>query len=385
MNIKKSDISFLLPLFFICLWGREYRGVSLSLVTVSLSIVISVFIYQPFRDYVFSNKNKIIALLIGGYFLINYLVGPIGDYRFSFRDFIEDIYSLFIFIFFYKLAFFYYEPNGVVRNKVNLTILIGLLLNIIVCLFFSDTEWQHAYFQRLWNPYLLAFIPLLTVVAISRLYIILLLPVIILLFYFSSSFQMAVAFLFLVTFLFVPEGVLSKINWRLFGFTILIGFVLVQIIALNVDPMLIAEVDHNFGVRAVFWHEALQRFLEYPLGFGFGVTVVSGDMSFIGESAFQGGADITDLGVHSGVMSILYKLGVFSIFVFYLVSKSLFGLGKANIDNRSYVVLLFVFLLSFFSNDSMFSPHFSASLGFVLGVLNGSIERHKYRLYTVSH
>lgn len=349
MKIRASLPAYHFPVFLICLWGVEYRGISLPTFSITISIILSLIYFKPIRN-VFNSPFVLFGwFVLFLYLLSNLLISREDNIIFSNQNYAEDIYSLLVLMYFYVIGEFYQKSNNKIKDGINISILMGVAFNLFVCVMYYGYEWPSIFVQRLWNPYLLLFVPIagwLATHAVKKYYFI---PVLISLFLFSISIQISLSVLIVILIMFLLPDRLFATGRRLFGVVVLGFLISLQLLALKVDPLLVVGVDHNSAVRMVFWREAFEYFLEHPWGMGFGVSVVSGDMSLIDEPLFHGGHGYEDLGVHSGIMSLVYRFGLFSILIFFLFSrKILFRLSGDLAKAKIYVSLLFLSLLSFF-------------------------------------
>tara|TARA_R110001583_G_scaffold62493_2_gene183722 strand:- start:7838 stop:9004 length:1167 start_codon:yes stop_codon:yes gene_type:complete len=373
MSVKLRDLVFFAPIFFVCLFGREYRGVGLETIIVSCSIVL--FCFRFTKTFLVRDYSFLIAFwvaLVGG--VGSYLVSNFqGDERFIFENSLEDLYAVLVFLFFYGAGLSVDPKDNDFWGKLRIVLGVALVLNLLACFLYYGSDFRYTYFQRLWNPYLFALLVISHFASKTLKSLIWLIPFSAALFVFSTSFQMSAVFLLLIISVIFGNRLVGALNDKILGVGVVSAVLSLLCFSLYIDPFVLAEIDHNFGVRAVFWREALAEFLVNPWGFKFGVSVVSGDMSAINESAFHGGREYVDLGVHSGFMSLLYKLGLIGLPFLILIFRPAFSLKYVGYESRKgYLIVMFSCYLSLFSNDSFFTPHFSAALGFVLGLYSCS-------------
>jgi hypothetical protein len=381
LEFNKLYIVYYLPFFLVIVAGREFSGVGFFFALITLSIAISItfstlraFNRVEFR-HVFFSVLLVVASILSYYQEINWA------YYFSLLNLIEDIYSLFILIFFVFIGrFFFSNPNLKLEPMLKIAI-IGTFINFLVTISIYQENFTYFFFQRLWNTYAIFFIIFAYIVYKNKISFTASIILTLFILGTSTSFQSASIAVFLLFLLLIKQSIIEKFNYKFIAITGIFSLALLQIFFLKIDPMLLNQFDHNFAVRSIFWREALTAFLDKPFGFNIGVSVISGNMTAIGEASFHGeDANLSDLGVHSGLMSILYKFGIFSLILFAWVSIIIIKPNDNNLsssDKKFLTFVLFTFILTIFSNDSVFAPHFSASVGFMLGIFQAYSQRSK--------
>ena len=370
MRVYTRVVSFNLPIFLVCFWGHEFRGISLPTVTISIAIAVSMMLVPTIRKLAFSSRSIFIAIGFALYACICVFVDRGPEENFSYLNLVEDLYALFVFAFFYLLGKLYEESSPSMKKSVTNSIAIGVVMNALVCFAYLGSSWLGVYFQRLWNPYFLALVPFLSFALRQRRYSIftILFPI---LFIASFSLQMLLAGLLILIILLLPVERILLFNRRVLGLVIICSAAAMLTFSLTADPFIVSQLDHNAAVRLIFWRDAMAYALAHPAGLGLGVSVVTGDMSLMGETAFHGRGEFSDMGVHSGVMSVIYRFGVFAPVVLYLMMGSaLLGRSVSAGRKKEYLLLTSVAGVSMLVNDAVMAPHFSAGVGFVFGLLS---------------
>lgn len=380
-SIRRDFIVFSLPLLLILIAGREFSGVGVFLILVTASIFLS--LLASFDNII--KNSKIHHYVWASLLLIVAVFSYIGDanleYRFSFISLAEDVYSLLILTFFFFIGRFFFSDTRRTSSHLLKIIFIGTFINLLVVFTINPDQFFAVAFQRLWNTYAIFFIVFAYFLYLKKIHFLIGIIFTCLMLVFSTSFQTTSIAIVMIFLLFVPSISIKKLSYFFIVLCSIIALMIAQVYFLIIDPSIINEYDHNFAVRAIFWKEALLTFLDEPFGFNLGVSIVSGNMEAIGETIFHGGVD-PDLGVHSGLMSILYKFGIFSFFLFARGIHLLIQPSKASLSpeyKKFLIFTLFIFLTTIFANDSIFSPHFSAGVGFMLGIFSvfGKKQNHK--------
>lgn len=370
MLVNRESVVFWLPLFLVIAFGREFRGLGVETIIINISLMLSLLFNKEFHGYLMKSIYARFFLLgLVAYCVFSFLFSYYYDADgFKVLSYFEDVYALLMFLYFYILGVFFSKKGSLALEKVFLLIAFSLFLNLLMTVVYYGASWSDTFFQRLWNPYLISILPVTYFASKNVKSYLWLIPFSIIFYFYASSFQMASIFILLTFSIIFGNRLFSLFGNLAFGGMVLLMFVAAQIFFVSINPIILADFDHNFGVRAVFWREALEAFFIQPYGFHLGVSIVSGDMSSIGESMFHGGREYEDLGVHSGFWSLVYKLGVFSLPILVMIFKPAFRIQEIPAENvKGYVIVMFACLLSFFSNDSFFTPHFNISLALLLG------------------
>jgi hypothetical protein len=377
--IKDEDLTYYLPLLALLIAGREFYGTGFFTLLITALILLSIIknSINIMQNANFTHLILFVSLLI--FSLLSYFSEKLWSHNFSLQNLIEDLYALFILVFFFFVSKYLFSSFKLTSSslsnpsvhKLKYYLYFGLIINLIICISIYGFEFSNVFFQRLWNTYAIAFIVIAFLFFHHYISVLKAFTGIILVFIFATSSQTLLISIIAFSLLIAPNFIIKKINFTAIAAISFIALIILQIYFLLIDPNILNNIDHNFAVRSIFWKEAYEAFILNPFNFNIGVSVISGDMSTINEGAFQGGGDYTDLGVHSGIMSILYKFGIFSFSIFLWVIYVVLRIKNDNLtipEKKFLIFTLFLFLLNLFANDSIFTPHFSASTGFMLGI-----------------
>lgn len=140
-------------------------------------------------------------------------------------------------------------------------------------------------------------------------------------------------------------------------------------------------VDHNFGVRAVFWKDALSAVQETSfLGVGFGTESIFNEYWLDGRfwTFRQDFEEMYSVSVHNGFVQMLFRLGVFAgVFILWL-----YWIVRENLS-RNYVepvigFLLCALFLSVSTNVAFSSPNFLIGSAFVIGAVLFTLSERRF-------